>query len=384
MITRDNRGYSSTEIQKPFYDLKQIENIPILEVCQHFGIQTFVRGGKSWCKLRPNEKTPSTILNTESTSRGKVNTFYDFGVHEGGNTITLACIMMGLDRNSDLDRYQAIQHLADTFHIAPVGNEKLNTGSLSNSQYAKIGLHGDLATKNFCFDPTYMDLEKIQEISNKYAIPMNQLKKEHIHTFERLLKRISIPRIETFRNNLYMDIWLGREAARKAAADGQLVFQRQENIEDILQLKEMDDIFNRAIIGTHLKEFSSREYNPEMILKKIDAGEIKPKLGNRTFRQMQRLAKKHQTTLKYQALDPCSVYLQADEYWGDIPYSAFLDKGKAVVCYLEKDYEVLRPFFEQFAWTDTSRLDKKLHDAEHRVIRSQQIDRSPAGSEQQR
>lgn len=383
MHTRDNRGCSSTEAQKLFYDLKQIENIPILDVCQHFGIQVFYRGGKPWCKLRPNEKTPSTILNTEATSRSKANTFYDFGVHEGGNTITLACMMMGLDRYSDFDRYQAIQHLAEVFHISPARNEKFYAGNLTNSQYAKIGLYGDLATKNFSFDPERMDIDRIQEISEKYAVPMNQLKKEHPHTYERLLKRVSVPLIENFRNSLYMDIWTGRETARNVAADGQLLFQQQEFAEDLRQLQEMDEIFNRAIIGTHLKEFPNRSYDPEGILKKIDSGEIKPKLGNRTFRQMQKLAKKHQTTLKYRPLDGFSFYLQGEELLGDTPYSAFLDQGKAVVGYLEKDYDTLQPIFEQFAWTSASRLHDKLQDAEYRVNPTQSGAKIPIASEQQ-
>jgi hypothetical protein len=228
-----------------------------------------------------------------------------------------------------------------------------------------------------------MDLDRIQEISDKYAMPMNQLKKEHPYTFERLLKRVSIPLIDTFRNSLYMDIWIGRETARKAAAGGQLVFQQQEYSEDIRQLQEMDEIFNRAIIGTHLKEFPNREYDPAVILRKIDIGEIKPKLGSRSFRQMQKLAKKQQTTVKYRPLDACAIYLQGEEVLGSIPYSAFLDKGKAVFGYLEKDYEKLCPIFERFSWRDPSRLQEKLQDAEHRVKNIQLGDRSSIASEQQ-
>lgn len=352
---------------KSYYDLKEIENIPILDVCSHFGIPVSYQGQKPWCKLRPNEKTASTILHTEDTGRYKANTFYDFGVHESGNNITLACMMLGLNRDDDADRYHAIQYLAEAFHIAAKGHDGFYAGSLTNSQYAKIGLYGDLATKNFRFDTAHMDLEKIREISEKYAIPMNQLKKDHPYTFERLLKRISIPLIEEARNSLYMDIWVGRESVQKAKAAGELVFQRQDYDEDIRWLRDADAIFDRAIIGTRLKSFQNKEYDPDTILKKIDSGEIKPKFGSRSFRQMQKLAKRQQTIVKYRALEVCPVYLEGADIFGEYPYSAFLDKGKAMVGYLEKDLDALRPVLDRFAWRGSDRLNDRIDAATQRI-----------------
>lgn len=370
MSTQDVPDHSSASNGKQYFDLKQIENIPILDVCSHFGIQVTHRGGKPWCKLRPEEKTASTIIHTEDDGRSKANTFYDFGVHEGGNNITLACMMMGLNRYADADRYHAIEYLAETFHITAKGQEKAYHGNLTDRQYAKIGLYGDLATKNFSFHVEHMDMEKIQEISDKYAMPMNQLKKDHPYTFERLLKRISVPMIEDMRNTLYMDIWFNRETVQKAEAAGDLVFQRHDFLQEIEELKEADQIFDRAIIGTKLKHFQNREYDLNVILKKMDAGEIKPKFGTRTFRQMQKLAKKHQTIVKYRALDARSIYYEGTEIFGQIPYSAFFDKGKAMIGYLETDYDLLRPIFDQYAWNGPSKLHEKLQIAKHRLDHS--------------
>jgi len=370
MSIQDIPDHSSINKGKPYYDLKQIEAIPILDVCSHFGIPVTYRGRKPWCKLRSEEKTASTLLHTEDDGRSKANTFYDFGVHEGGNNITLACMMMGLNRYADADRYQAISYLAEAFHITPKGQVNSLSGNLTDKQYAKIGLYGDLATKNFRFNVEHMDLEKIQEISDKYAIPMNQLKKDRPYTFERLLKRISVPFIEDMRNSLYMDIWLNREAVRKAEATGDLVFQRHDFLQELEELRDVDQIFDRAIIGTKMKSFQHKIYDPKEILKKMDAGEIKPKFGSRTFRQMQKLAKKHQTTVKYRALDARPIYYEGTEIFGQIPYSAFLDRGKAMIGYLESDLDLLRPIFDQYGWKDPSKLHEKLKAAKHRLDHS--------------
>lgn len=367
MNSQDIPDYPSVKQGRQYYDLKQIENIPILDVCSHFGIPVSHRGRTPWCKLRPEEKTASTILHTEDIGRAKANTFYDFGTQEGGNNITLACMMMGLNRYADADRYSAMEYLAETFHIAPRGQEKATHGNLTDRQYAKIGLYGDLATKNFRFSVEHMDLEKIQEISNKYAMSMNQLKKDHPYTFERLLKRISVPLIEDMRNTLYMDIWINREAVRKAEASGDLVFQRYDFHREIAELKDLDQIFDRAIIGTKLKPFQNREYDPKEILRKMDAGEIKPKFGSRTFRQMQKLAKKNQTIVKYRALDACPIYFEGSEIFGQVPYSAFFDKGKAMIGYLESDLDMLRPIFDRYAWKGPSKLHDKLQNGAHRL-----------------
>ena len=66
------------------YNVEELKEIPITEILAHLGYTGQRAGQKRLCyKLRDNDKTPSFYVFEET------NTFYDFGVNYGGDTIAL-------------------------------------------------------------------------------------------------------------------------------------------------------------------------------------------------------------------------------------------------------------------------------------------------------
>lgn len=365
--------------QHEYYEWDKAKQIPILDVCAHFGIEVIYRSGTPWCRLRPSDKTPSTCLHTDASDRWKENTFYDFGIKESGDNIALACKMLGLDSTRGDDRYTAMVYLSKSFHIPPRNSEGKCYDSLTDSEYKKIGLYGDLATKNFHFNFDRRDMEENQRISEKYHMPMNQLKKDHPRTFERLLKTIAIPHVKARRNDYYMDLWLtNQNVVRSFGTDllssPSLIETYNNTAKD---LQGMDRILNRAISGTSLKPIPLRDYTPGDVLSQINTGKIKPEFGNKSHQQMQRLAKTNGTTLKFRVLDLVSTYYESSTAFGKAPFSAFMSGGKAIVGYLEKDIEEFRSAFEQLAYKDPSkgksRLKDKLTDATTRKVSNETL-----------
>ena len=367
-----NSSAKSPQKSAANFDWTQLESIPILDICQHFGIEVKQQGGRPWCKLRPNDDTPSTLLNLTSGSKHKANTFHDFGSGMSGNNITLACEMLGLDYLNEEGRNNAAAYLSDVFHIPTRENTISNRRGLTNREYAKIGLYGDMATKNFTFDLEHMSLDLIQKISETYAMPMNQLKEKHPRTYERLLKTIAIPYVREQSNSYYMDVWMTREAVERSKAKGELVFQNKSFEEDRKALQSAEEILARAMSGTSLKVSSSRAYAPEVVLEKIDGGELKPAFGKQTYNQMQRLAKANKTDVWYRTLDLYAVYYAEDDVFGNLPYSAFFKDGKAVIGYLKKDIDAFRPIFHALEapnhthTRNNNSLEGKLQDAKQR------------------
>jgi len=347
-----------------FYDWNQVKAIPMVDVCSHFGLKLTFKGKNPWCSIRSDDDTPSTIIHVDDGPNYKANTFHDFGYHESGDNIALACKFLGLDRYNESDRSKAVTYLGDAFHlpVKEAGRNAARPLELTEREYNMIGLYGDLATKNFTFNLDTTDIDRIQAISEKYGMPMNQLKKQHTRMYERLLTTHAIPYIQEQRNHFYMDLWLTRDHVQKAEAAGDKILMavyQKDFSDDAKRLRDLDDILFRAVHGTKLTMPKNRLYDPDVILEKIDAGELKPSFGSRSYSGMMRLAEDRQTSVKYQSLDLYSVYMYGSEELGNIPYSAFLSNGKAVVGYLEKDKEVLRPIFDRMALKDRKKTAKK-------------------------
>lgn len=363
--------------KKNFYGdkIEEIRAIPILDVCRHFGVHVDFKGREPKCSIRSNDKTPSTVLHTEANGRFEKNTYHDFGTNETGDNIALACRLMGLNQSNKEDWYNAMDYLANTFQISPEDKSKPVSGELSDREYQLLGLYGDRATKNFRFDPERQSTEQMAKISQEYSMPLNELKKVHPHTFERLLKTIAIPKLHQERNDYYMYVWDTRRFLRAVMGENADITNMKEFEERVKELSTMEHLLTRAMIGTRLTPPVKFDYDPNTVLARIDSGDLEPDFGSRTRNQMKRLAEIGQTNVKYRALDLSAVYYRGDELFRDIPYSAFMNnKGQAVVRYLEKDEDRLLTIFEEYGVSQpkktykgqSTRLNDKLTDAQHR------------------
>lgn len=347
-----------------YYDLPKIREIPIEEVCQVLGIQVANRGGRFWCKLR-EERTASTILHPDK------NTYHDFGTGQHGDAIDLVSTVQGIGKG------EAIRFLADTFHIPPEAGKQRKTG-LNSWEYRQIGLAGDLATKNMDLDLTRQDVEAVSQLSQRYGIPMNDLRRQYPRVYEQLLRSKAIPYVRRQRYDYYLEVYTqGR--LTKAVGSEQL-FQSQQ-IQDALctrisQLQRAEGLLRRACENTAIQAYPVGHYEPTADLKRIQYGEIKIPLGERTYWEMNKIAGENHTAVKYRTVDVVE-YLSGK--LDGFTHSAFLKCDTVVVGYLESDYRQIRPVLDIMRVNERqppdSTLDALVADAKKQI--SQQQTHSP-------
>lgn len=322
-----------------FFDLSQIKQIPITDVCQSFlGIECFQRSGKTWCKTH-SERTASTLLHEEE------NTFYDFGTHRHGDVIELVSYVM------DIEKKDAIKMLAEAYGVEALDLRKdRDPNELTYFEYARIGIAGEIATKNFEFNVDRMPYERIIEISQKYSsLDMNELRKKHPKMYEKVLRQKALPFVRNLRNEYFLDLW----AQYKLTCDigNPSLFFRPDSIaffdNQIKDLQQTERILARAVQGTSIVLRPTREYDPAKDIEMLSKGEIKPVMGTASYPEMQDAAKETNCSVKYRTVDYGKYVEHMMDEGEDLLYSAFLQSGRVVIGYLEADLERFKPFFEK-------------------------------------
>lgn len=340
--------YNNIKKSSGFYDLNQINKIPIVDVCrQMLGIPVEKRGKDYWCKSR-SERTASTILHRNE------NTFHDFGSGTHGNVISFVSYVR------DVSPGTAISMLAESFHIPSVNpNEGKNNNHISDWEYEQIGLYGDRATKNFTWDFEHTSIERMHELSEKYAVPMNELRVKHPKVYEQLLRKNALPHIYQLRNQYFSDIkfdsWFVGEVGNDA------VFNPGKYSEQIKQLVGAEKILERACAGTSLT-FTHNEYDPIEDLEKLSSGEVKPSLGTATKRDLESDAAAAKTQVKYRVMD-YAAYMSSDIRSHN--HTAFLKENNVVVVgFLASEYNKFRSYFEKGSPAkEKQSLDEKINAA---------------------
>lgn len=338
-----------TATSKPFYNLDQIKSIPILEVCERFGVEVKQYGKNLKCKIR-DERTPSTVLHPES------NTFYDFGGnHDHGDSISFVGALCGVDRG------EAITMIANAFHIEPQNPRAgLNPNELTLFEYNQIGLEGDLATKNFDFDIGRQGVERVKELSEKYNMSMNALKEISPRIFERLLRQRAIPFVRDLRNDYYKHVFDLYTFCSQANMT-HVFFSRAESgagfEDEIRALQNAERTLERACKGTSIEAYPVKDYNPGKDIAKLLSGEVKFPLGTVSYMQMKSLSEESKSPVKYQTCD-LKGYLRTD--LRRFNYSAFMKNGNVVVGFLEKDRGDIKPELDKIKAPSKGGLDGKI------------------------
>lgn len=342
----------SPEIKKQFYDLEVIRQIPILEVCERFGVHVEKVGTSHKCKLRP-ERTASTVLHPDK------NIYHDFGTSETGNNIGLVSTFCGVDRG------EAIRLLADAFNISPVNPRGgLTDAELTKWEYSKIGLDGAKATRNFDFDIERQGIKRVSELSLLYAMPMNVLKKNHPYIYEKLLRNKAIPYVKKLRVSYFMDVYSTYVLAMEIGSDKafRAAVENGEFAETIKELQSAERILERACKDTRIEAWPVGEYDPVKDLDTILNGEPKLALGSVSKVDLTKIAEKEHTTAKYQSVD-IRAFILGQINLNDITHSASIKRGTVVIGYLEKDQAVVKPLLQPFRTSFRKTLDQTIHSA---------------------
>lgn len=191
-----SRVLKTVKPSTPFYDLEKLQSIPIAEVAQAYGVELKQVGSDYWCKLR-DEKTASCKLYT------KTNSFCDFGnANYGGDTIELTRFL-----HSCSSRYDAMQILANTFGIVDENQQGYMPNRFpSNRQLAKIGIQGNRATKNFDFHIERYGLEAAKQLSDKYAMTVEELSHKYPEVYHQMLRARAVPYVRDLRQLYFTEL----------------------------------------------------------------------------------------------------------------------------------------------------------------------------------
>ena len=328
----------------PFYEIDRIKEIPIADLCRNvLGLECSRRGDRTWCKLRP-ERTASTLLNENR------NTYYDFGTTEHGDIINLVSSVMHIDYKA------AIQFLGETYGIPAADRRQgLSSHELTSWEYAKLGIYADLATKNFEFNTDRMPYERICEISEKYSIPMNELRKKHPKIYERIIRQKALSHVRGLRNEYYLDLWNQYQTATHMGNPS--LFFTPETFayfdDQLKALREAERILSKAVQGTQIHLRPMGEYEPAKDLELISDGKVKPTLGPAGYQEMQDAAKLADSTVHYRTVDYDRYVQHMMQPAEELLYSAFLRSGRVVIGYLTADYDRFKPYFDQMGLSQT-------------------------------
>lgn len=323
-------------MSKNFYNLDDVRNISILDVCEQYGVLVQKQGKSYFCKLR-DEKTASCKLNINT--RYGYDTFKDFGSGAYGDVITFVQELRG-----HKDWQDALDDLAQTFNVQPQNNtDYMQRNELTDLEYKKIGIYGDLATKNFDFDLEKFSLESAENYAKKYTMSVNELRQKHPnkYLYEVLMKR-AFPHIHKLRHEYYFGLHtclslqkdiLGHFDINKVSEADMDRFKKE-----CKNLIQAESLLKKALKGTGYV-YPFREYDVRLDLQKIYTGEIPIELGVNSYSEIKQEVAVQGVYQRYRSVS-LSDYLSLKEYGIDsVKHAAFLKGDKVNLVFMPENGE---------------------------------------------
>lgn len=322
-----------------FYNLDQVRSIPILDVCESLGIQVEKHGNRSYFVKLRDEKTASCKLYLDG--KDGYDSFCDFGnCKNGGDVIKFTAEYLGCSWQEALD------HLADRFGIPAINNsEYMNRNELTDIEWKKLGVHGDLATKNFDFDLEKYSLESAQKFSEKYAMPVNQLRKDFPNKYVyEIIKKRAIPFVYKMRNNYYFDLYCALSFQRDLTGHFDINNVPKEDIDrltvDCKRLAQAELLLRKALRGTDVK-YSFRDYDIRLDLQNIYLGKVSFEIGETSYSDLKKESSLQGVDLRYRSVS-LGEYLSLKEYGIDmVSHAAFLKHDKVNLVFLPEHSELI-------------------------------------------
>lgn len=341
---------------KAFYNLDDVRSISILDVCETFGVSVEKQGKSHFCKLR-SEKTASCKLNINNIDG--YDTFHDFGSGVHGDVIKFVAEYLGCDWQ------RALEELASSFNIAPVNNtEYMNRNELTDIEYKKIGVYGDLATKNFDFDLEKYSFESAQKYSEKFAMTVNQLRKEYPSKYAyEIIKKRAIPHVYTMRNDYYFYLYTRISFQKSLVGYFDINNMPADDLKQCTalckKLIQAEALLKKALRGTDIV-YSFKEYDVRLDLKKIFYGEISFEIGERSYAELKKESRLQGVDLRYRTVS-VDDYLALNEYGiNSVLHAAFLKDDKVNLTFLPEHSEQIDKCIDLYRKSQD--LDKAVSD----------------------
>lgn len=322
---------------KAFYNLEDLNSISILDVCEHFGVPVEKKGNSYFCKLR-NEKTASCKLYLNNADRH--DSFFDFGSSVGGNVIKFVSECLGCDWQA------AVETLANAFNIEPVNNtEYYNRNDLTDREWKKIGVCGDLASKNFEFNLEKFSLESTQKYSEKYSMSVNQLRKDYPYKYEvDIIKKRAIPHVYSLRNNYYFKLYSCLSLQKSILGYFDINNVSQNELEELKglckEVTQAEGLLKKALRGTDIN-YTVKEYNVLEDLKKVYYGEIAFEIGANSYAEVKFASQRHGTDLRYRSVSMYEYLQLADYDINSVMHAAFVKGNNVNIAFLPEQGELI-------------------------------------------
>lgn len=322
---------------KFYLNFDEILNVKIVDVLNEmYNIPVKRRGNRYIAAIR-DERTPSCYIYPS-------NTFCDFGdTNQGGSVIHL---VMKLD---ECDYYTAALKISNHFNVGKVDNNQ--NFELSNSQWAKIGVQGDMATKNFDdIEETRQKLgdENAIKYLEKYRIPMNDLKNIDEKRYYTILRNRSYRFISEERDNYYNNLFYTAQLYKEL---GVSLFEnekwQEEYIDNAKELTKMEKIFMRALEKPeYFPSFKPRQYEVKQDMYDMLHGKIEWQCGITPYQDLKDRATKNKEKLMYFRVTR-SEYHNKEELLSAIPYAAYCKADSVNLCYLPQDNDKIHKLFDK-------------------------------------
>lgn len=319
------------EEPKKFYDLDDLKEIPIEEICEAYGIRVYNHNNSLWFSIR-NEKAPSVKIYP------KTNTFCDFGDTKlSGDGIRLVAILEGIDNT------KAIERLANLFGIRPINEYNFsNQYDLTDRQYWKINIRGESAFDNLTV-PVVLALppEILPELYDILSVPMSTLRITNNEIYHLLIKATALPYVKEKKNDYYRRCFT------------QDLFYKEMNL-DILskekywkeleknkkQLEDIERIFLLAIDDKELVPYKKVKYDVPNDIMRIRSGKINFEFGNISYSEM----KQSEKELAFLNVSFREYRKKSEELPPD--HAVFYNRGNPKLVCFQEDLEKFEKIFQ--------------------------------------
>lgn len=333
-----------------FYDISAIKQIPILSAAEQLGISVEKRGRSFWCKVR-DEANSSVILHPDK------NFFYDFGNQEHGDVIRYVQYVKGISAGA------AIRYLGKAFGLKPcMTHQELMNRPLTDWEYEKIGLHGDMTSKNLVFPIETATMDELCELSSYYRKPLKTLCREDPQVYRELIENKAVPYVENLRNCYYLSI-LNDFQLTYAMGDNSIQLYRSQALEERFQsdtqsLNRVERILSRAYRTAGLEPQEPSQHDPVTALRKILHGEITISLGTADKQALSVLSAKLACSVEQTTIPPHTYF---DDRLSNFLYNAEYKAGVITVQYLSADEEVIKPILQELQQSPAPSLRKPIN-----------------------
>lgn len=320
---------ANTKEKYLMYDMEEIKEIPVTQVLADYGIS--VKNNKF--KIR-NERTPSCHIYPN-------NTWNDFGTNIGGRAIEL---VMAIE---DIEFKFAVQTLGARYNVSITngGKQNLKQKFLSAEEYSYLGL-SPITYKNIITEQNahqFTGIEQIQEVQEKYKMPMNKLFDENPALYESLLEEQAVFEMKYHKSNYLQSTKLFATSIEEDTPNSaDYLLNKSFYDRSLEEYKNALFAYTKAVKHTSLEPTLKQfQIDPEKDLKNIRSQSIE--IGDFPYSSLKGIGKPlEHLKISHAEYDRFTYYVNSSNQPLDILYSAHERNQTVTLSFLQEDNNLIK------------------------------------------